>query len=75
MQQGLCLLGGVVDSDDVIMNQPTERIYAKTCAKCERHALTFDEEDRALCPRHATIFIMIPRVEQDLDDDLSMAMA
>jgi hypothetical protein len=65
----------VVDSDDVDMNQPAEHIYAKTCAKCERHALTFDEEDRALCPRHATIFIMIPRVEPNLDDDWSMATA
>ncbi len=75
MQQGLCLVGGVVDSDDVDMNQPTERIYAKTCTKCERPALTFDEEDRAFCPRHATIFIMIPRIDQDLDDDLTMATA
>ncbi|MEE8456644.1 MAG: hypothetical protein V3S28_01215 [Acidimicrobiia bacterium] len=57
------------------MNQPAEHIYAKTCAKCERPALTFDEEDRALCPRHATIFIMIPRVEPNLDDDRSMATA
>lgn len=62
-------MGGVVDSDDVDMNPSIERIYAKTCAKCERPALTFDEEDRAFCPRHATIFIMVPRVEQDLNND------
>lgn len=71
----MCLVGRVVDSDDVDMNQPAEHIYTKTCAKCERPALTFDEKDRALCPRHATIFIMIPRIEQDLDDDRSLATA
>ncbi len=64
-----------MDSDDVSMNQSTEHIYAKTCKKCERPALTFDEEDRPLCPRHATIFIMVPRTDQNIDGDRSLATA
>ncbi len=75
MHRGLYLVEGVADSDDVCMNKPEEHIYSKTCEKCERPALTFDEEDRALCPRHATIFIMVPRVEQNVDGDLSLATA
>jgi hypothetical protein len=43
----------------------TDRIFRHTCARCELPALTFDEQDRALCPRHATIFIAAPRIEYD----------
>lgn len=29
-----------------------------TCFKCARPPLTFDRQDRALCARHATIYLV-----------------
>ena len=40
----------------------TERIFRKTCLRCDRPALTFDDQDRPLCSRHATIFLTAERV-------------
>ena len=34
-----------------------------TCYKCDRPPLTFDEQDRALCARHATIFLVAGRID------------
>jgi hypothetical protein len=43
--------------------ESTHRLDKQTCHKCDRLALTFDENDTPLCGRHATIFIAISRVE------------
>jgi hypothetical protein len=48
--------------DDGVM-ETTLHIYQHTCDKCDRPALTFDENDVALCGRHATIFFAVHRVE------------
>lgn len=32
-------------------------IYLQTCADCGRPALTFDDQDHALCAEHAGVFI------------------
>ena len=42
--------------------ETTEPIFRMACTRCERPALTFDEYQRALCSRHATIFITAQRV-------------
>jgi len=34
-----------------------------TCYKCDRPPLTFDHQDRALCARHATIFLVAGRID------------
>lgn len=31
------------------------------CFRCERPALTFDDRERPLCGRHATIFVALAR--------------
>jgi len=41
----------------------TPHIYQHTCKKCDRPALTFDEQDQPLCGRHATIFVGVRRAE------------
>ena len=46
-------------------------IYQHTCHKCDRPALTFDENELPLCSRHATIFIAVHRVETK-DDEYSI---
>ena len=42
--------------------ETTEPIFRMTCDRCKRPALTFDEKQRAMCSRHATIFITARRV-------------
>ncbi|MGI9585076.1 MAG: hypothetical protein ACR2N7_05745 [Acidimicrobiia bacterium] len=42
--------------------ETTEPIFRMTCSQCERPALTFDEDHRALCSSHAKIFITARRV-------------
>jgi len=46
----------------------THNIDKQVCHKCDRPALTFDENDNPLCGRHATIFIAMPRVETKDDE-------
>lgn len=48
--------------------ETTEPIFRMTCTRCERPALTFDERHRALCSRHATIFITAQRVVAEDDE-------
>jgi hypothetical protein len=51
--------------------ETTLHIYQHTCHKCDRPALTFDEEGVALCGRHASIFIAVSLVETK-DDEYSI---
>jgi hypothetical protein len=53
--------------DDVPM-EPTERIFRHTCSQCQRPALTFDEQDRPMCSRHAIVFVAAPRVLKKDDE-------
>jgi hypothetical protein len=55
----------MVDDDGM---ETTLHIYQQTCHKCDRPALTFNENGESLCGRHATIFIAMPRVETKDDD-------
>jgi len=50
-----------VDVDTSIMTTTTEHINDKTCTMCDRPALTLDRDNRAFCPLHATIFLLIAR--------------
>lgn len=52
----------MVKQTDHSCMESTDRIFRQSCFRCERPALTFDEHDRALCSRHATIFITASRV-------------
>ena len=65
----LCLYIGDLLVDDDGM-ETTLHIYQHTCHKCDRPALTFDENDDPLCGRHATIFIGVSRVETKDDEHL-----
>ena len=65
----LCLVREGTGADNGRMSHAAEHIYDKTCEKCERPALTFDRENRALCAHHATIFIMAPHSEPEPRDD------
>jgi hypothetical protein len=62
-------LDGLRDSSDNLEMDSTGRIFRNTCVRCERPALTFDDQGRALCSRHATIFIAVPRIEYNEEDD------
>ncbi len=53
--------------------EKTDYILHRTCLRCERPALTFDERNRPLCSRHALIFVTAPRFlakddEQQMED-------
>jgi len=63
----MCLDGTRLRVDDRGMDT-TEPIYRMTCFRCERPALTFDEQERALCSRHATIFLTATRVTAKDDE-------
>jgi hypothetical protein len=54
----------MVDDEGMEVSQ---HIYQHTCHKCDRPALTFNQGGDALCGRHATIFVAVPRV--DIKDD------
>ena len=58
----------MVDDEGMEISQ---HIYQHTCHKCDRPALTFDEGGDALCGRHATIFVAVPRVDIKIDEDLN----
>ena len=45
-----------------------DRIFRATCFRCHKPALTYDEQDRPLCGRHATIFLAAPRIEWTVDE-------
>jgi hypothetical protein len=49
-----------------------QHIYQHTCKKCDRPALTFDEQDQPLCGRHATIFVGVRRAEIKADDTVDL---
>jgi hypothetical protein len=70
MVASMCLLKSPRTGDDGDM-ETTPHIYQHTCHKCDRPALTFDEDGVALCGRHATIFIAVSRVETK-DDEYSI---
>jgi hypothetical protein len=53
-------------ADIAAMDMTLEHIYNKTCAECDRPALTFDKDNRALCPQHALTFIMAQPVDGEL---------
>jgi hypothetical protein len=61
----MCLKPKMVSVDTSIMTITTDHIYTKTCNMCDRPALTFDRDNRAFCPRHATIFLVIDRPVED----------
>lgn len=63
----VCLDSKPTNADDLPM-ESTEAIFRQLCFRCERPALTFDEQQRALCSRHARIFIAAKRVI-DKDDE------
>lgn len=64
--RGLCLEVRFAVADITTMDTTPEHIYNKTCAECDLPALTFDKNNRALCPRHALSFIMALPVEDEL---------
>ena len=37
----------------------------ETCCRCDRLPITFDSQDRALCARHATIFLTASRLNEN----------
>lgn len=41
-----------------------EYLEKTKCHKCDESPITFDEHDRALCARHATIFFAARRRDQ-----------
>jgi hypothetical protein len=63
--------GEAVNVDTSIMTITIDRIWNKTCNMCDRPASTFDRDNRAFCPRHATIFLVIAR---PVDDEVPAAM-
>jgi hypothetical protein len=50
--------GEIVNVDTSIMTTTTDRIYNKACNMCDRPASTFDRDNRAFCPQHASIFLV-----------------
>ncbi len=65
----LCLYTRLVLVDDGGM-ETTLHIYRHTCHKCDRPAVTFDENEYPLCGGHATIFIALSRAETKDDEHL-----
>ncbi len=63
----LCLYIDLVLGDDGVM-ETTQHIYQHICHKCDRPALTFDENEHPLCGRQATLFIAMPRVDTKDDE-------
>jgi hypothetical protein len=59
------------DSNGVTIT--AEHIYNKICDKCDRPALTFDRDHRAMCPKHAAVIIRAEPVRDELlvNDHLS----
>lgn len=53
----------------------TDPLYQETCFRCERPALTFDAQYRALCGRHATIFVTAPRLTSKDDELVALSSA
>ncbi len=66
-REPLCLQRSPFTVDDGLM-ETTDRIFRRTCAKCDRPALTFDLDHRPMCSRHASVFITAQRVVADDDD-------
>ena len=56
------------DLTDALVMDTDDPIYRETCFRCERPALTFDEQDRPLCGRHATIFLAALRADPSVDE-------
>jgi len=63
----MCLDVRAQSVDDLCM-EPTDRIFRNTCCRCQRPALTFDQEARPLCSRHAIVFVGVPRVLEKDDE-------
>jgi hypothetical protein len=55
-----------VDADIHSMSVTAEHIYHKTCEKCDRPALTFDRDKRAMCPKHAAAIVRADPVMGEL---------
>ena len=64
----LCLYRAPLAADDGWVEQRPP-IYRQTCVQCDRPALTFDAQDRALCSRHATSFVGEESTADDDEDD------
>jgi hypothetical protein len=45
----------------LVAMETSDRIFRRTCTRCARPALTFDEQHRPLCSRHATVFVAAKR--------------
>jgi len=62
-------LDGLRDESDNLEMDSTDRILRSTCVRCELPALTFDDQGRSLCSRHASIVIAVPRIERHEEDE------
>jgi hypothetical protein len=63
----MCLSQNSIRTDAVSMTITADHIDTKTCNMCDRPASTFDRDNRAFCPRHATIFLVIARPVENED--------
>jgi hypothetical protein len=61
----MCLLPWTTGVDDAGMTITAEHIYHRTCEECDRPALTFDRDDRALCPTHAKTIVKAQPVKDE----------
>jgi hypothetical protein len=63
----MCLSLRATCVDGAGMTITAEHIFHKTCNMCERPALTFDRDNRAFCPQHAAIFLVMAKpVEHEI---------
>ena len=47
------------------MDAVATHLEQDACYRCDRPPITFDGQDRALCARHATIFLTASRLSED----------
>ena len=66
VERGLCLWMRTIDVDSLGMTITSEHIYNKTCEKCDRPALTYDRDNLAMCPRHATAIVRAEPVKGEI---------
>jgi hypothetical protein len=55
-----------VNVDTSIMTTTTEHIWKKTCNMRVRPALTFDRDNRAFCPQHASTLVRAQPVDNEI---------
>ena len=62
----MCLLLRATGTDDASMIVTADHIYNKLCDECDRPALTFDRDNRAFCPTHASSIVRAQPVENEI---------